>query len=133
MRKFQSVLVVLTVAMFLGGCVGGQLKPGVSQGLMTGAAVFNEGVKWVMGVTDELAPSLCGAGVIGVATCASYPLASASLKVLTNRIDAAVVAYAVSGSPADAAKVEDLKKQAEVIYQAQVEPVYKGQDIEVTQ
>jgi len=128
MKRFRSLVATIGVMIVLGGCVGGQLRPEVRQGLMTGAAVFSEGAKWVMAVTDNLAPSLCQGGTLSPVACAAYPLASASLKILTDRMDAAIVAHAVSGDPEDAQRVEELKGQAEALYLSQVEPVYKGKD-----
>ena len=131
MRSFKSLFALMCLIALLiivpAGCVGGQFTTGAKQGFMTGATVFSEGAKWVMAVTDSLAPTLCQGGSIGAVACVTYPLASASLKILTNQIDTAVMAHAVSGAAVDAQKVVQLQAQAEVLYKTQIEPVYKGQ------
>jgi hypothetical protein len=128
-RKSLFAALCLIALLIIGpaGCVGGQFTTGAKQGFMTGATVFSEGAKWVMAVTDSLAPTLCQSGSIGAVGCVAYPMASASLKMLTDRLDAAVMAHAVSGASQDAKKVAELQAQAEVLYKTQIEPIYKGQ------
>ena len=83
MRSFKSLFAMMCLIALLiigpAGCVGGQLTGAAKQGFMTGATVFSEGAKWVMAVTDSLAPALCQSGSIGAAGCVAYPLASASV------------------------------------------------------